>query len=602
MKKIFYDFEVYCKDWLVVFIDYDTRKKTIIINDTSKLKKFYETHKSDVWIGYNSRIYDQFILKGILKGIDPYIINNEIIINNKRGYYVVPHSEDIILNNFDISYGFRGLKELEGFMGSKIKETSIPFDIQRKLKQNEIEEVIEYCVHDVTETIKVFENLREEFDSQLALIEAFDLPMNMFNKTKAQLSAYILGAKRNHSRNDEFDIILPDTLNIKKYKHIVDWYKNKENRDYKKSLITEVAGVEHVFAWGGIHGAIPAYKDEGIILCCDVASLYPSIMIEYNFLSRSVTEFEKYREIRDKRIELKHKKDPRQAPLKIVLNATYGCMKDKYNDLYDPLMANNVCVAGQLLLLDLIEKIEPYCKILQSNTDGIFMKVNNEETVNKIKKVASEWERRTRLDLEWEIYDKIFQKDVNNYIIINKNKEYTSKGTYVKKLSNIDYDLPIVNKSLINYFMYDKSIENTINECNDLIEFQKIVKITKLYKYALHGEIKLKEKVLRVFASKNEEAKGVFKVKNEDKIEKIANTPEKCFIYNDYVINVKIPKGIKNGGKVRITGEGEKSQNGGVSGDLYLGGEPICTTLMNYLSNTPRSNNYSKITQYYTRI
>ena len=45
MKKIFYDFEVYCKDWLVVFIDYDTRKKTIIINDTSKLKKFYERFK-----------------------------------------------------------------------------------------------------------------------------------------------------------------------------------------------------------------------------------------------------------------------------------------------------------------------------------------------------------------------------------------------------------------------------------------------------------------------------------------------------------------------------------------------------------------------------
>lgn len=35
-------------------------------------------------------------------------------------------------------------------------------------------------------------------------------------------------------------------------------------------------------------------------------------------------------------------------------------------------------------------------------------------------------------------------------------------------------------------------------------------------------------------------------------------------------INVKIPKGIKNGGKIRIAGEGEKSQNGGLSGDLYL--------------------------------
>ena len=35
-------------------------------------------------------------------------------------------------------------------------------------------------------------------------------------------------------------------------------------------------------------------------------------------------------------------------------------------------------------------------------------------------------------------------------------------------------------------------------------------------------------------------------------------------------INVKIPKGIKDGGKVRLTGEGAKSTSGGIPGDLYL--------------------------------
>ena len=35
-------------------------------------------------------------------------------------------------------------------------------------------------------------------------------------------------------------------------------------------------------------------------------------------------------------------------------------------------------------------------------------------------------------------------------------------------------------------------------------------------------------------------------------------------------INVKIPKGIKDGGKIRVTGEGGKSASGGASGDLYL--------------------------------
>ena len=46
-----------------------------------------------------------------------------------------------------------------------------------------------------------------------------------------------------------------------------------------------------------------------------------------------------------------------QQPYKIVLNGTYGASKDKYNNLYDPLQANNVCINGQLMLLDLIEHV-----------------------------------------------------------------------------------------------------------------------------------------------------------------------------------------------------------------------------------------------------
>lgn len=58
-----------------------------------------------------------------------------------------------------------------------------------------------------------------------------------------------------------------------------------------------------------------------------------------------------------------------------MLNSTYGVLKDKNNDLYDPLMSNKVCVYGQILLLDLIEHIEPYAQLIQSNTDGILIKM-----------------------------------------------------------------------------------------------------------------------------------------------------------------------------------------------------------------------------------
>jgi DNA polymerase len=61
---IFYDFEVFQHDWLVVILDMDAQKEHVIINDPTTLKAFYEAHKDDIWVGYNSRNYDQFILTG----------------------------------------------------------------------------------------------------------------------------------------------------------------------------------------------------------------------------------------------------------------------------------------------------------------------------------------------------------------------------------------------------------------------------------------------------------------------------------------------------------------------------------------------------------
>jgi hypothetical protein len=218
-------------------------------------------------------------------------------------------------------------------------------------------------------------------------------------------------------------------------------------------------------------------------------------------------------------------------------------------------MSNSICISGQLLIIDLIEKVEPYCELIQSNTDGIYMKVETEEDVQKIKEIAAEWEKRTRLDLEWDVHKKIYQKDVNNYILIpeqlydKKGKpKWKTKGAYLKELNDLDYDLPIVNKALVNYFVHGTPLEETISECNELREFQKIVKVSSKYLYGLHGEKRLKDKVLRVFADKREDAKGVFKVKLKMKddvevevAEKIANTPEKCYINNEDIKGELIP-------------------------------------------------------------
>lgn len=551
---IFYDFEVFKYDWLVVALDMEQQEEHVIVNDKSKLESLYKKNANQIWTGFNSNHYDQWILKGILAGFNPKEINDFIIVKDLPGWKFSNLLREFPLNSYDVMSGLdRGLKTFEGFMGNDIRETSVPFNINRKLTAEEIAETIKYCRHDVEQTVEVFIQRKEDFDAQFGLIKMFNLPISDISKTKVQLSAKILEASK-RTYDDEFDISFPETLRIKKYASIVEWYKNQENRKYnvdpndpkskKHQLQVDVAGVPHVFGWGGVHGAIEKYTGEGFFLNMDVASLYPSLMIRYNLHSRSCNS-EKYTYIRDLRLKYKAEKNPLQAPLKIVLNGTYGAMKDKNNPLYDPRQANNVCVYGQLLLLDLIEHLEPYCEIIQSNTDGVLVKLRRYEDYDLIDDIAYEWEKRTGLELEFDEYRKVFQGDVNNYVIVDEDGKYKSKGAYVKKLGKLDYDLPIVNKAIVEYIVKGIPVERTIGECDELKEFQQVKKISSKYDYILHGGTRLKEKCVRVFASKKESDGGLTKIHGTTgRPAKIENTPEHAFLYNDSVEGVRCPRNL----------------------------------------------------------
>ena len=67
----FYDFEVFAYDWCVTIINPIQNIETIIVNDSDALKSYYNNHKNEIWVGYNSRNYDTFIMKSILLGINP---------------------------------------------------------------------------------------------------------------------------------------------------------------------------------------------------------------------------------------------------------------------------------------------------------------------------------------------------------------------------------------------------------------------------------------------------------------------------------------------------------------------------------------------------
>lgn len=549
----FYDFEVFKHDWMVVVINPVTHDERVIINDADALTALYEGHKREIWVGYNNLHYDQFIFKGILCGFDPKAINDFIIVEGHKGWQYSSLLRKVYMVNYDVFHPRtdRGLKTHEAYLGNDICETTVPFDIDRKLTEAEIAETVKYCRHDVEQTIEVFMQRKSEFDARMDLLKMFDLPLVYLGKTDAQLTAIILGAERPaRPRDDEFDIVPLPCLDLGPYDFIRSWYLDPANQDYSATLDFDIAGCPHKCAWGGLHGAIAQYAGEGYFINVDVESYYPAEMIAHALLSRNVQDPSKFKGIRDHRIELKHAKDPRQKALKLVVNGTYGASKDKFNALYDPRQANMVCVNGQLMLIDLMHKLvrDMGAEIIQSNTDGVLIRMPDgfdggpDAFYDRVDDVAYEWEHRTGMGLEFDEFTRVYQKDVNNYVLVAADGSMKTKGAYVKKLGPLDYDLAVVNKALVEYMVHGVPVEDTIMGDDDLIDYQRVVKVSGKYKYGVHGHERLTDRCFRVFASTRESDGMIGRVKaGKAKPEKFGNTSKHSFIDNGDVHGKKCP-------------------------------------------------------------
>lgn len=193
-----------------------------------------------------------------------------------------------------------------------------------------------------------------------------------------------------------------------------------------------------------------------------------------------------------------------------------------------------------------------------ANTDGILMKLYSKDDEDKIKGICKEWEDRTGFHMDYDKYTRVIQRDVNNYIMVAEDGYLERKGAVVKDLSPLDNDLPIVNKAVVDYFVYDIPVVETIMNANDLIDYQKITKISGKYDYGFHekpngdyhnikgnvyyGDV-LPEKVIRCFASTNPNDGTIYKKhKDKDTLDKTASTPEQAFINNGDIRGMEIPK------------------------------------------------------------
>ena len=554
------DTEVFAYDWLLVV--FDGKEFTYIENDRKLLQQFYDKHKSDLWIGYNCKGYDQYIIKAILLGINPKVVNDYIIRSGRPGWSFTNKFKSIKLNIYDCMVFGKSLKQLESYMGVNIHETDVDFNLTRPLTTEERKLNREYCHDDVYNTALVFQQTSSDFEARFGLCQLANEPLSSMAKTQAQLAAKILKAKRlsKSEWDQEFDFEYAQCVKDYSYKHddVVKFFDSiRESKDPTASYEIDLYGTPHIFALGGLHGALPNYMwsgdNESKMVHADVGSMYPTIMIEWGLLSRAIPDPKLYIEIRERRLKYKKEGNSLQQPLKLVLNSTYGQsgagkrrpdgQYQVLSNLYDPRRMREVCITGQLMILQLIEDVCETCKgtqVVNSNTDGVVFKVKNEDWPT-FDKMVKAWEQRTKMTMEYDYTTALYQRDVNNYIAVFDNGKVERKGGAVKEAKVIDNDLPVVADAVVEYFVNGVDPEEYISKESDMMRFMKTYKLSGKYNHALYKDEILTDKVYRVFASRSRLDDILYKCKTDKKPEKFAGCPDHCKIVNTNIQNMKVP-------------------------------------------------------------
>ena len=292
-------------------------------------------------------------------------------------------------------------------------------------------------------------------------------------------------------------------------------------------------------------------KRKRIIRNFDVASYYPHLMTICGYTSRNIPSPEVFENVLEQRMKAKAAGDKATAnALKLVVNTTYGAMLNQYNDLFDPLMGRSVCITGQLFLLEMAQNLYQNVEdlvIVQLNTDGVMIEFY-EDQYEEVLAIVNEWQSRTGFELEEDSVALIAQKDVNNYVEVQPNGSVKTKGGYLVRgiapagAFNVNNNACIVATALKEYFVNGTPVEETINGCNDIFQFQIIAKAGAKYREAYHlvdGKQVPVQKVNRVYATKDERYGKLFKVKAEnDATAKIEMLPEHCIIDNDNQLSI----------------------------------------------------------------
>lgn len=499
-----------------------------------------------IFCGYNNLHYDNPIINYIIEyehvlAEKPVLVITNSIFNLSReitnsGENVEKWKRwkyQVWFDSFDIltmlySNKLRvGLKEIQVTMQYKNVQEFV-CDWSKPLPIEDFDSMIDYNINDIESTSALLDRCKKDIDLRLAIEDEYGV--KVLSKDGVNIGMKILTHKYLEKtgltwwdikdlRSPQAYIPLKDViLPFIKYdspilKSVLDEMKTQVvspgRKGYEKNFV--FGGLRYTVGVGGIHSkndpeiVIPA-EDE-MLIDIDVASLYPSMLIEYGFYPKHLgPEFlEVYSQIRSERIEAKHNGDKiKDSTLKLALNGLSGNLQNEHNFCYSTFAAMQIRINGQLLLLMLAEKlVELGCRIVQANTDGLFILLKK-SIYDKVNNVCREWEQLTKLTLEEDRFEAMYQYAINDYIavkegytdirdrflageqIVQKKKTgelYKSieqiqddyikqKGMFITKVQLGKGLTPkIIPEAVIKYFVDGIPVEDTIKGCKDIKKF-----------------------------------------------------------------------------------------------------------------------------------
>ena len=465
-RPVAFDFEVLRHETMLtcydVFADRWTTARTP--ERCGQVIRAYLMDPRTVFVGFNNMNYDNLIAAACILGwpqADVYALNRAII----DGFGATLQGESYTDFN-DLRFRFPGvwtfarrawdagrdlppapkmsaqgvkippmsLKKWEKYNGLRVIRTPIPFDHPLLLTDAEAEALADYNRYDVAATVcMACKTLGGEWETRCGFAEMLGEKKFGWHKTFTKLAAELFvsdAAKKVDKNGDrawpQTVTRIPPCLRVVKNPGLLAHFAKPiyalESAEYSASL----CGVPHNFGIGGLHSVNERGVFKGDIWDIDVGGMYPSIMCMFGLCAASM-DAEKYNEVRLARMAMA-KSDWRRNVYKKALNSTYGGTLDEFSNLCDPAKGRQVCVLGQLFTVDLLESLEPYVTLIQSNTDGVYVMPKSPEGAVHAKAAVEAFQRRTGLVLEIDHYVAMYQRDVNNYIAVRPDGTEKVKG------------------------------------------------------------------------------------------------------------------------------------------------------------------------------